>query len=58
MKQPENPLLVDLALRRFGVLMRQTMSRDSAFHENTPSIAAATLNEDRMLSSVPQLHEF
>ena len=25
------------------------MSRDDVLHENTPSIAAATLNEDRML---------
>ena len=28
------------------------------FSWNTPSIAAATFNEDRMLNSVPQLHKF
>jgi hypothetical protein len=35
------------------MLIRQ-MSCDSAFHENTSSIAAATLNEDRMFGSVPE----
>jgi hypothetical protein len=35
------------------MLIRQDISRDVVLHENTRSIAAATLNEDRMSGSVP-----
>ena len=37
--------------------LRQTIRRDDDFHELPPSIATATLNDDRMCSSVPDVVE-